>query len=158
MLATKGVFGEQRPCPVATVRIRGEDGDHTEYKSLEGEETPVAGKDGDAYPLERTYVLKAGPEVTDPFSMGPSIMPGPVVTEEQVIEACLKETLELCTRDVQGSALTQSPTESEDEGSFLIPEEPSSPGVSTGDTDWTSMEAVNLRMYRTIKSMGEKVE
>jgi ribonuclease HI len=82
MLATRGVFGEQRSCPVTTVRIRGEDSDHTEYELLDGEETPVTGKDGDAYPLGRTYVLRAGPDVIDPFHVGPSSTPDPVVGVE----------------------------------------------------------------------------
>jgi ribonuclease HI len=43
MLATKGVFGEQRPCAVESVRTRGEDSDHTVYELLDGEETPGAG-------------------------------------------------------------------------------------------------------------------
>jgi ribonuclease HI len=120
MLATRGVYGEQRPCPVETVRIRGEDSDHTEHELLDEEESPVAGKDGDLYPLGRTYVLKAGPEVTNPFSAGASSTPCQVVTEEQAIETCLKETLKLCTRDIHDPVTVPDPVE---DGVFPIPEE-----------------------------------
>jgi ribonuclease HI len=44
VLATKGVYNEQRRCPVETVRVRGEDSDHTVYELMEGEETLTAGK------------------------------------------------------------------------------------------------------------------
>jgi hypothetical protein len=158
MLATKGVFGERRPCPVATVRIRGEDSDHTEYELLDGEETPVAGKNGDGYPLGRTYLLKAAPEVSDPFNVGQSSTPGPIVSEERVIEENLKETLELCSRDVQGSVPTPIQAESEDEGSFPIPEDPSTSEAPIGSAEWNSPEAMSMKIYRQMKFLAEKVE
>jgi hypothetical protein len=106
----------------------------------------VAGKDGDGYPLGRTYVLKAGPEVTNPFSTGPSSTPGPTAGEEQVIEECLRETLELCTREVQGSVPVQSPVDPEEENSFPIPEDTSSPDVPTGSPDWSTPEAMSMKL------------
>jgi ribonuclease HI len=99
MLATKGVLGEQRTCPVETVRVVWEDTDASQYELRDGEETPVAGKDGDQYPVGQTYVLKAGPDAPDGFSMSsvPSHI-GPDQEMEQRIENCLKETIELCER------------------------------------------------------------
>jgi hypothetical protein len=158
MSATKGVFDEQRPCPIETVRVRGEDSDHTVYELLDGEETPVAGKDGDAYPLGRTYVLKAGPEVTNPFSLGPMITPYPIVAEEQAIEACLKETLELCTRDVHEPAPVPDLVDQEDDGAFPIPEESNSQGGSSDGIQWESMDYMTQRMARQMRFMAERVE
>jgi hypothetical protein len=150
MLATKGVYNEPRPCPVETVRVKGEDSDSTVYELLEGEETPVVGKDGEEYPSGRTYVLKANLE-EHPFSVGPSSTQGPTGNEEQTIEANLKETLELCTRDVQASAPIQSPVEPEEEESFLIPEESSSP-------QWATGEEASMKIYRMMKFRSEEVE
>jgi ribonuclease HI len=150
MLATKGVYNEPRSCPVETVRVRGEDSDHTVYELLEGEETPVIGKDGDGYPVGRTYVLKAGLEVR-PFNESQSSMQGPAGGEEPAIEECLKETLELCTREVQESVPVQSAALPEEEDSIPIPEEPSSP-------HWTTPEEESLRIYRMMKLRAEAVE
>jgi hypothetical protein len=158
MLATKGVYGEQRRDPIATVRVRGEDSDHTVYELLDGEETPTVGKDGDAHPLGRTYVLKAGPEVTNPFGMGASSTPSPVVGVEQAIEDGLRETLELCTRDVQGSAPAPVLAESEDEGSFPTPDDSKVSEAPPGSAEWNSPEAMSMKIYRTMKFMAEKVE
>jgi hypothetical protein len=158
MLATKGAFGEQRPCPIETVRVRGEDSYHTAYELLDGEETPVAGKDGDVYPVGRTYVLKAGPEVTNPFSVGPWSTPGPVVAEEQAIEACLEETLELCTRDVHEPAPVPDSEDQEDDEAFRIPEEPSPQGGSPDGVQWESMDCMSQRIARRMKFMAERVE
>jgi hypothetical protein len=143
MWATKGVFGEQRPCPIETVRVRGEDSDHTVYELLEGEETPVAVNDGDLYPLGRTYVLKAGPEVADLFSVGLLSTPGPVVTEEQTIEANVKETLELCTRGVHDAVPVPDPVDQvdqEDDRAFPIPEDQSSQESTSPSGQWESMD------------------
>jgi hypothetical protein len=158
MLATRGVFGEQRLFPIETVRIRGEDSDDTEYEFLDGEETPVAGKDRHAYPLGRTYFLKAGPEATGRFNVGLSSTPGPVAGVEQAIEEGLKETLELCTRDVHGSIPTQSPAESEDDRSFPIPEESSVSEAPPGSAEWNSPGLMSMKIYRTMKAMAERVE
>jgi ribonuclease HI len=155
MLATRGVFHEPRPCPVGTIRIRGEDSDHMTYELLDGEETPVAGKDGDAHPLGRTYVLKAGPEVTDPFSVGSLSTPSPVVAEEQVIEACLKETLDLCTRENRDSETVPNPVDQDDdEETFSMPEdtEPRSEGA------WCSEECMRQKIARQMKFMADRVE
>jgi hypothetical protein len=111
---------------------------------------PMAGKDGDEYPLGRTYVLKAGPEVTDPFNARPSGSTGSVIGIEQAIEEGLKETLDLCTRDVQGDAPAQSPADSEDEGSFPIPEETNPSESSPGRIDWNDTEGTAMRVYRQI--------
>jgi hypothetical protein len=86
MLATKGVFNELRTCPVEMVRVVGEETDVSECELKDGEETPVAGKDGDAYPVGQMYVLKAGPE-TSPVH--------PDLEAEQRIESNLRETMEL---------------------------------------------------------------
>jgi ribonuclease HI len=126
MLATNGVFNEPRPCPIEPVRVKGEDSDCTIPELLDGEETPVVGKDGEWYALGRTYVLKANLEER-PFSVGPSSTQGPTENVEQVIEGNLKATPDLCTRDVQASAPIQSPVEPEEDESFPIPEESSSP-------------------------------
>jgi hypothetical protein len=91
MLATKGVFNEQRQSPVATVRVVGEDTDAAEYELQDGEETPVAGKDGEAYPVGQTYVLKAGPEPTSGFQAGPASTVSPSDVEQR-IESCLKRS------------------------------------------------------------------
>jgi hypothetical protein len=158
MLATRAVFNEQRPCPIETVRVVGEDSDHTVYESLDGEETLVVGKDGDAYPLGRTYVLKAGPEVTRPFSVGPSSTSGPVDAEEQAIEACLKETLALCTRDVHEPASVPDSVGQDDDEAFPIPEGSSSQGGSPDGIRWESTDHMMQRIARQIKFMADRVE
>jgi hypothetical protein len=43
----------------------------------DGEETPVAGKGGDLYPVGKTYVLKAGPEAPRVFNAGKPTAKGP---------------------------------------------------------------------------------
>jgi ribonuclease HI len=146
MLATRGVFNEPRPCPVTTIRVTSEDSDHAEYELLDGEETPVAGKDGDEHPLGRTYVLKAGPEVTDPFNVRSSSSTGSVVEIERAIEEGLKETLKSNKRSKSVSA--QSPVEYEDEGPFPIPEETDPSEDSPGRIDWNDTEATARRRYR----------
>jgi hypothetical protein len=143
---------------VGTVRVRGKDSDHTVYELLDGEETPVAGKDGEAYPLGHMYVLKVGPEVTDPFGSDAPSTASPVVGVEQAIEESLKETLELCTRKVQGSTPVPNPAESEDEGSFPIPDDSGVSEIPPGSAEWNSPEAMSMKIYRTMKFMAEKVE
>jgi hypothetical protein len=86
-----------------TVRVVGEDSDTTMYELRDGEETPVAGKDGAPYPVGQAYVLKAGPEAPSASSVCAS---SSAESAEQAIEAPLRETLDLCTRDVQGTAST----------------------------------------------------
>jgi hypothetical protein len=108
MLATKGVFNEPRPCPVETVRVVGEDTDVSEYELRDGEETPVAGKDGDLYPVGQTYVLKAGPEPVG----GSQTSSAPLVVSseldaEQRIERDLREMIALCERVMSGAAGVQ---------------------------------------------------
>jgi ribonuclease HI len=146
MLATKGVRGEPRSCPVATVRVAGEDVDSTEYVLQDGEETPVAGKEGEWYAAGQTYVLKANSS-DRPFSVGPDNV-------EQRIEANLRETLDLTTRDVQKSVHEQSPVESEDDASFPIPEEPQ----ESSSPQWETGEDIGRKIYRIVKFWTEHVE
>jgi hypothetical protein len=145
MLETKGVYNEQRSGPVETVHVRWEDTDHTVYELLDGEETPITGKDGEGYPEGRTYVLKIRLEER-PFSAQ-----NPSGNDMQTIGTNLKETLELCTRDVQESAPTQDPAEPEEEDSFPIPEESSSPR-------WATREEASMKIYRMMKFRAESVE
>jgi hypothetical protein len=142
MLATKGVFSEQRSCPVETVRVVGEDSDHTVY----GEETPVAGKEGDAYPLGRTYVLKAGPEVMAPSSQ---------LRPKQAIEESLRETMELCSKDGQKDAPIQEASEQDDEEPFPAPEE-TSEALAPGQL--AAPDAMSQRIARHMKILAERVE
>jgi hypothetical protein len=69
------------------------------------------------------YVLKAGPEDTDPFKTRNA--PESDASIEQSIERCLQETRELCTRDVQMIPSPMEPEDQEEEVSFPIPEESS---------------------------------
>jgi ribonuclease HI len=132
-LATRGVMGVPRPCPVATVRVVGEDVDSTVYEMNDGEETPVCGKDGEGYPVGKTYVLKA--HATDiPFR---GVQAGTQEESDalvQGIEECSRETRELSNRIIQ--AEEPETRDSEDESSFPVPEdspESSSPQFATGE-------------------------
>jgi hypothetical protein len=121
MLGTKGVFNEPRTCPVEVVRVVGEDSDTTTYELKDGEETPVAGKDGDVYPAGQTHVLKDGPEPPRAFREEfPSSAPAEEV--ERTTEVNLRETIVLCERDVQGTGsateVTLEVSEQDDEGTF----------------------------------------
>jgi hypothetical protein len=103
-------------------------------------------------------VLKAGPEVTNPFSVGPLSTSGPAATEEQAIEACLKETLELCTRDVHVSTPVPDPVDQEEDESFPIPEESNEQECTSPPGEWGSMDWMMQRMTRQMKFMAERVE
>jgi ribonuclease HI len=153
MLAMRGVHNEPRPCPVSTIRVSGEDSDHTVYELLDGEETPVVGKEGEEYPLGRTYVLKASSEER-PFGVGLSSTQGPTENVEQTIEENLRETLDLSTRDVQESVQVQSQTEPEEEESFPIPEESN----ESSSPQWETGEAASMKIYRMIKFGMEQME
>jgi hypothetical protein len=153
MLATRGVHNEPRPCPVSTIRVSGEDSDCTEYVLLDGEETPVVGKEGEGYPLGRTYVLKASSEER-PFSVGPSSTQGPTENVEQTIEENLRETLDLSTRDALESVQVQSPEVPEEDESFPIPEESN----ESSSPQWETGEAASMKICRMMKFLMERVE
>jgi hypothetical protein len=68
---------------VEIVRVVGEDKDATEYELKDGE----------------TYVSKAGPEPYQAFSVGLTS----TEEAERKIESNLRETIDLCERDVQRS-------------------------------------------------------
>jgi ribonuclease HI len=156
MLATKGVHGEQRPCPVATVRVVGEDVDDTVYELHNGEETPMCGKDGAGYPEGKTYVLKA--HAADvPFR---KIQLG---TQEdldalvQRIEESLRETRELCAprQTVDGQA--ESGAESEDQGDEETFPQPEESNESTGPPgEWSNPEWMAARMDRWMRHAIEQ--
>jgi hypothetical protein len=115
------VNNEPKSCPIATVREVGDTDDSTVYEIADGEETPTAGKDGEAYPQGQTYVLKAGPEVTNTFET--RSVPESDTSVEQAIERCLQETRELCTRDVQLISSASEPEDQEEDERFPIPVE-----------------------------------
>jgi ribonuclease HI len=152
-LATKGVRNEPRPCPVATVRVAGEDTDETVYELRDGEETPTAGKDGAGYPTGRTYVLKAH-AADDPFRADKQSSQVQDETLEQRIEENLQEIRDLSTPRVPEIVRPLGQTDSEDENVFPMPEEPqesSSPQYETGD-------AVVQKAQRVAQFWTEQVE
>jgi hypothetical protein len=80
------------------------------------------------------------------------------MSEEQAIEANLKETLELCTRDVHESAPAPDPVDQEDDEAFPIPEESNSQESSLAPGQWESMDWMAQRIARQMKFMADRVE
>jgi hypothetical protein len=153
MLATKGVHDEPRECPIATVRVVGEDVDNTTYELQDGEETPTVGKDGEGYPEGKTYVLKAH-STDNPFRKIQQGSPDEAEMLVQGIEESLKEVREISIRVIQASEPESKSAESEDEETFPMPEEyqeSSSPQFETG-------EAVSQKLHRMVKFWTEQVE
>jgi ribonuclease HI len=153
MLATKGVLGEQRPSPVATVRVVGEDTDETVYELQDGEETPVRGKDGEGYPAGKTYVLKA--HVADiPFKGQRLETQEDADTLVQGIEECLREARDLSSRVIQADEPT--PVDSEEDSAFPMPEE--QPESSSPQYGRETAEETSLRIYRQQKFWTAQIE
>jgi hypothetical protein len=75
-----------------------------------------------------------------------------------VIEVCLKETLELCTRDVHEPAPAPDPVDQEDDEAFPIPEESNSQGGSPDGVQWESTDYMMQRIACQMKFMAERVE
>jgi hypothetical protein len=73
---------------------------------------------------------------------------------EQRIEANLRETLDLNTREIQESVQAPNPVEPEGEESFPMPEEPQ----ESSSPQWETGEAVGMKIYRIVKFWTEQVE
>jgi ribonuclease HI len=143
MLATRGVLGVPRPCPVATVRVVGEDTDSTVYELQDGEETPVCGKEGDGYPAGKTHVLKAN-AADIPFKGQQAGTQAEADALVQGIEECLREV-----RDLSNTMDETKLTDSEDESAFPMPEEqPTSSSPQYGNE---TPEEMSMRIYRQLK-------
>jgi ribonuclease HI len=128
MLATRGVHNQQRPCPVSTVRVVGEDTDHEIYELQDGEETPTCGKDGEGYPEGKTYVLKAN-ESARPF--------GIAQPESQIV--------------------TYSET-TDDECPFPMPEDPPEQETTSSSTGFGTLEEAGARAARQLRYWSAKIE
>jgi ribonuclease HI len=113
-LATRGVLNQRRPCPVATVRVVGEDTDNEIYELQDGEETPMCGKDGEGCPAGQTYVLKAN-ESDTPFGVGQTV------------------------NQTESQAVPDSET-TDDECPFPMPEDPPEQEISSSPPQFGTLE------------------
>jgi hypothetical protein len=104
-------------------RVVGEDSDATVYELKDGEETPVAGKDGYVYVIGQTCVLKDGLEPPRAFRVE-LLTQTPTEEAERAIEANLRETIDLCERDIQRTEseanVVEISEQDDDDGMFPI--------------------------------------